>query len=202
MPEIQIYFAQRSRKVIRVVDYPHPFNFSAINNFAAREARGEYLCLMNNDIEVQSSSWMEEMLSFAQLDHAGAVGARLWYPGHQGLQHGGVVIGLGGVAGHAHVGLKKNEKGYFGRAVLHHRCSAVTAACLMIKKSTYFAVGGMDEQIAVAFNDVDFCLRLGAAGYPCVYTPSPELIHPGSATRGDDPSHVILHPFLGAQAFI
>ena len=202
LAESQIYFDQLKREGIRVLDYPHPFNFSAINNFAAREARGEYLCLMNNDIEVQSSSWMEEMLSFAQLDHAGAVGARLWYPGHQGLQHGGVIIGLGGVAGHAHVGLKKNEKGYFGRAVLHHRCSAVTAACLMIKKSTYFAVGGMDEQIAVAFNDVDFCLRLGDAGYHCVYTPSAELIHHESATRGDDLSDENLNRFMGEEAFM
>jgi len=202
LPESQIYFDQLKRKGIRVLDYPQPFNFSAINNFAAREARGDYLCLMNNDIEVQSSGWMEEMLSFAQLDHAGAVGARLWYPGHQGLQHGGVVIGLGGVAGHAHVGLKKNEKGYFGRAVLHHRCSAVTAACLMIKKSTYFAVGGMDEQIAVAFNDVDFCLRLGDAGYHCVYTPSAELIHHESATRGDDLSDENRNRFMGEEAFM
>lgn len=202
LPESQTYFDQLKREGIRVLDYPHAFNFSAINNFAAREARGEYLCLMNNDIEVQSSGWMEEMLSFAQLDHAGAVGARLWYPGHQGLQHGGVVVGLGGVAGHAHVGLKKNEKGYFGRAVLHHRCSAVTAACLMIKKSTYFAVGGMDEQIAVAFNDVDFCLRLGDAGYHCVYTPSAELIHHESATRGDDLSDENRNRFMGEEAFM
>jgi len=202
LPESQIYFDQLKREGIRVLDYPHPFNFSAINNFAARQARGEYLCLMNNDIEVQTCNWMEEMLSFAQLDHAGAVGARLWYPGNQGLQHGGVVVGLGGVAGHAHVGLKKNEKGYFGRPVLHHRCSAVTAACLMIKKSTYFAVGGMDEQIAVAFNDVDFCLRLGDAGYHCVYTPSAELIHHESATRGDDLSDENRNRFMGEEAFM
>jgi len=202
LAESHIYFDQLKLEGIRVLDYPHPFNFSAINNFAAAEARGEYLCLMNNDIEVQTSNWMEEMLSFAQLDHAGAVGARLWYPGNQGLQHGGVVVGLGGVAGHAHVGLKKNEKGYFGRPVLHHRCSAVTAACLMIKKSTYFAVGGMDEQIAVAFNDVDFCLRLGDAGYHCVYTPSAELIHHESATRGDDLSDENRNRFMGEEAFM
>ena len=201
-PESQVYFDLLKSEGIRVLDYPHPFNFSAINNFAAREARGEYLCLMNNDIEVQTSNWMEEMLSFAQLDRAGAVGARLWYPGNLGLQHGGVIVGLGGVAGHAHVGLKKNEKGYFGRPVLHHRCSAVTAACLMIKKSTYFVVGGMDEQIAVAFNDVDFCLRLGDAGYHCVYTPSAELIHHESATRGDDLSDENRNRFMGEEAFM
>lgn len=202
LPESQLYFDELDREGIHVLNYPHPFNFSAINNFAAREARGDYLCLLNNDIEVQSSDWMEEMLSFAQLDHAGAVGARLWYPGNAGLQHGGVVVGLGGVAGHAHVGLQKNEKGYFGRPVLHHRCSAVTAACLMIKKSTYFAVDGMDEQIAVAFNDVDFCLRLGAAGYHCVYTPSAELIHHESATRGDDLSEENRQRFMREEAFM
>ena len=202
LPASHIYFDQIKREGIRVLDYPYPFNFSAINNFAAKEARGEYLCLLNNDIEVQTADWMEEMLSFAQLDHAGAVGARLWYPGNQGLQHGGVVVGLGGVAGHVHVGLKKNEKGYFGRLVLHHRCSAVTAACMMIKKSTYFAVDGMDEQIAVAFNDVDFCLRLGKAGYHCVYTPFAELIHHESATRGDDLSEENRLRFMGEVSFM
>lgn len=201
-PASQIYFDQLKREGIRVLDYPHPFNFSAINNFAARQARGEYLCLLNNDIEVQTADWMEELLSFAQLDQAGPVGARLWYPGNQGLQHGGVVVGLGGVAGHAHVGLQRNEKGYFGRPVLHHRCSAVTAACMMIKKSTYFAVDGMDEQIAVAFNDVDFCLRLGQAGYHCVYTPSAELIHHESATRGDDLSDENRQRFMAEEAFM
>ena len=201
-PASQIYFDQLKRDGIRVLDYPHPFNFSAINNFAAKEARGEYLCLLNNDIEVQTANWMEELLSFAQLDQAGAVGARLWYPGNQGLQHGGVVVGLGGVAGHAHVGLQRNEKGYFGRPVLHHRCSAVTAACMMIKKSTYFAVDGMDEQIAVAFNDVDFCLRLGQAGFHCVYTPSAELIHHESATRGDDLSDENRQRFMAEEAFM
>jgi glycosyltransferase involved in cell wall biosynthesis len=198
----QIYFDQLQSEGIQVLDYPHTFNFSAINNFAANVARGDYICLLNNDIEVQSSGWMEEMLSFAQLDQAGAVGARLWYPDNQGLQHGGVVVGLGGVAGHIHVGLKKNEKGYFGRPLLHHRCSAVTAACMMIKKSTFFAIGGMDEEIAVAFNDVDFCLRLGAAGYHCVYTPSAELIHHESATRGDDLSEKNRSRFIGEEAFM
>jgi glycosyltransferase involved in cell wall biosynthesis len=202
LPESFVYFDQLKREGIRVLDYPDPFNFSAINNFAAREARGEYLCLMNNDIEVQSSDWMEEMLSFAQLNHVGAVGARLWYPHNQGIQHAGVVVGLGGVAGHANVGLQKNGKGYFGRPVLHHRCSAVTAACLMIKKATYFAIDGMDEKIAVAFNDVDFCLRLGAAGYHCVYTPSAELTHHESATRGDDLSEANRQRFMSEELFM
>jgi O-antigen biosynthesis protein len=196
------YFAQLKTLGVKVLDYPKPFNFSAINNFAAQHAAGEYLCLMNNDIEIQTPDWMEEMLSFAQLAKAGAVGARLWYPGSGGLQHGGVIVGMGGVAGHAYVGLAKSEKGYFGRPVLHHRCSAVTAACLMIKKSTYFAVNGMDEGLAVAFNDVDFCLRLGQAGFHCVYTPHAEMTHHESASRGDDLSDANRERFMGEEAFM
>jgi O-antigen biosynthesis protein len=196
------YFAQLKTLGVQVLDYPKPFNFSAINNFAAQHAAGEYLCLMNNDIEIQTPDWMEEMLSFAQLAKAGAVGARLWYPGSGGLQHGGVIVGMGGVAGHAYVGLAKSEKGYFGRPVLHHRCSAVTAACLMIKKSTYFAVNGMDEGLAVAFNDVDFCLRLGQAGFHCVYTPHAEMTHYESASRGDDLSDANRERFMGEEAFM
>jgi glycosyltransferase involved in cell wall biosynthesis len=196
------YFAQLKTLGVQVLDYPKPFNFSAINNFAAQHAAGEYLCLMNNDIEIQTPDWMEEMLSFAQLSKAGAVGARLWYPGSGGLQHGGVIVGMGGVAGHAYVGLAKSEKGYFGRPVLHHRCSAVTAACLMIKKSTYFAVNGMDEGLAVAFNDVDFCLRLGQAGFHCVYTPHAEMTHHESASRGDDLSDANRERFMGEEAFM
>jgi glycosyltransferase involved in cell wall biosynthesis len=196
------YFAQLKTLGVKMLDYPKPFNFSAINNFAAQHAAGEYLCLMNNDIEIQTPDWMEEMLSFAQLPNAGAVGARLWYPGSGGLQHGGVIVGLGGVAGHAYVGLAKTEKGYFGRPVLHHRCSAVTAACLMIKKSTYFAVNGMDEGLAVAFNDVDFCLRLGQAGFHCVYTPHAEMTHHESASRGDDLSDANRERFMSEEAFM
>lgn len=196
------YFAQLKTLGVKVLDYPKPFNFSAINNFAAQHAAGEYLCLMNNDIEIQTPDWMEELLSFAQLEKTGAVGARLWYPGSGGLQHGGVIVGMGGVAGHAYVGLAKSEKGYFGRPVLHHRCSAVTAACLMIKKSTYFAVNGMDEGLAVAFNDVDFCLRLGQAGFHCVYTPHAEMTHHESASRGDDLSDANRERFMGEEAFM
>lgn len=201
-PESHAYFDKIKGQGIQVLDFAKPFNFSAINNFAARQAKGEYLCLMNNDIEIQSPDWMEEMLSFAQLGQVGAVGARLWYPGTRGLQHGGVIVGLGGVAGHAHVGLAKTEKGYFGRPVLHHRCSAVTAACLMIKKSTYFVVGGLDEGLAVAFNDVDFCLRLGQAGFHCTYTPHAEMTHHESASRGDDLAEENRQRFMDEEAFM
>jgi GT2 family glycosyltransferase len=186
LPESFQYFEKLKREGVQVLTDSRAFNFSALNNMAVQHAKGEYLCLMNNDIEILSSDWIEEMLSFAQLEKAGAVGARLWYPQNQGIQHAGVVIGIGGVAGHAHLGLQKNEPGYFGRPVLHHRCSAVTAACLMIKKTSYLAVKGMDEGLAVAFNDIDFCLRLGQAGFHCVYTPYAEMTHHESATRGYD----------------
>jgi len=186
LPESFQYFKKLQDKGFQVLTDSRAFNFSALNNMAVQHAKGEYVCLMNNDIEILTSDWVEEMLSFAQLEKVGAVGARLWYPQNRGIQHAGVVIGMGGVAGHAHLGLQKNEPGYFGRSILHHRCSAVTAACLMIKKTTYLAVEGMDEGLAVAFNDIDFCLRLGQAGFHCIYTPYAEMTHHESATRGYD----------------
>ena len=169
---------------LKVLQYDKPTNLSAINNFASHHAQGEYLCLMSSAIEIQTSDWMEEMLSFAQLSQAGAVGARLWSPESKGLRHCGFVTGLGGVAGLAFAKIPRTEKGYFGRPVLHHRCSAVKAACLMIKKSTYFAVKGMDEELADTFNDVDFCLRLGQAGFHTVYTPHAEMTHHESTSKG------------------
>lgn len=196
------YFEALQKQGIHIIHDLRPFNFSALNNLAAQHAHGEFLCLMNNDIEVVTPDWLEEMLSFAALPGAGAVGARLWYPDGQGLQHGGVVIGLGGVAGHAHVGLPQGQVGYFGRMALHHRLLAVTAACLVIRKSNYLAVGGMDEEIAVAFNDVDFCLRLHQAGMACVYTPYAELIHHESASRGNDLSDAQRDRFMSEEQFM
>jgi glycosyltransferase involved in cell wall biosynthesis len=169
------YFAKLKESGVKVLDDAKTHNISALYNFAAQEASGDYLCLMNEGIEVRTADWMEEMLSFAQLPNAGSVGARLWQPGARGLQHGGIILGFGGVAANAFSGIQKSNQGYFGRAVLHHRSSAVSAACMMIKKSTYFAVSGMDEALAAAFSDVDFCLRLGQAGFHCVYTPFAEM---------------------------
>jgi GT2 family glycosyltransferase len=185
-PEIFDYFTQLKEAGVKILNTDKHLNFSAINNFAAQHAAGEYLCLMSSSIEIQTSDWMEEMLSFAQLPQAGAVGARLWNPGSKGLKHCGFITGLGGVAGLAYAGASRKDKGYFGRPVLHHRCSAVAAACLMIKKSTYFAVRGMDEDLAIAFYDVDFCLRLGQAGFHCVYTPYAEMTQHESASTEDD----------------
>jgi GT2 family glycosyltransferase len=170
---------------IRVIRDDSPFNYSRLNNSGVAHSPGELLCLLNSDVEVITPDWLEEMVSFAIKPDVGAVGARLWYPNGT-LQHGGVIVGFGGVADHAHLRLPKGHCGYFGRAVLQQELSAVTGACLMVRRKLFEAVGGLDEQLAVAFNDVDFCLRLKAAGYRNIWTPFAELIHHESASRGLD----------------
>lgn len=177
------YFASLPQDRVKVIRHDAPFNYSELNNIGANTAGGDYLCLMNNDITIITPEWIEEMLSFAQLPDIGCVGARLWYP-NRTLQHAGVILGIGGVAGHAWKGMDKTSTGYFSRAVHHQSLSAVTAACLMIRSETYHAVGGLDETIAVAFNDVDFCLRVLKAGYRNIWTPYAEMIHHESASRG------------------
>ncbi|WRT85106.1 glycosyltransferase [Pseudomonas citronellolis] len=179
------YFSELNRQEkIRVIRDESPFNYSALNNSAARLANGEYIGLINNDIEVITPDWLEEMVSHAAQPNVGAVGARLWYPDNR-LQHGGVIVGLGGVACHAHKLLPKGEYGYFCRATLTQEFSAVTAACLIVKKAIFDQVGGLNEDdLKVAFNDVDLCLRIQEAGYVNVWTPFAELYHHESATRG------------------
>lgn len=168
----------------RVIDYPYPFNYAAMNNYAVEHARGEIIVLLNNDIEVISSDWLGEMVSHAVRPDIGAVGARLWYPDNT-LQHGGVVLGIGGVAGHAHKAFPRGHVGYFGRAALLQNFSAVTGACLAVRKSVYLAVGGLDaEHLTVALNDVDFCLKMSEIGLRVIWTPYAELYHHESATRG------------------
>jgi GT2 family glycosyltransferase len=177
------YLERERGRGLKVIRDDSPFNFSALNNRAARDSNADCLVLMNNDIEVVTPDWIEEMLGHALQPSVAAVGARLWYPdGH--LQHGGVIVGLGGVAGHSHKGLPRGYSGYFARAVLQQQFSAVTAACLLIRHSIYDEVGGLDEHLRVAFNDVDFCLRLVERGYRNVWTPYAEFIHHESASRG------------------
>ena len=171
------------RPGITVIRDDSPFNYSRLNNTAVRHARGQVLCLLNDDIEVLTPGWLDEMVSFALQTDVGAVGARLWYPDGT-LQHGGVIIGIDGVAGHAHPRLAKGDRGYFCRAVLQQELSAVTGACLAVRRDVFEEVGGLDEQLAVAFNDVDLCLRIRAAGYRNIWTPFAELIHHESASRG------------------
>lgn len=171
---------------IRVIRDDRPFNYSALNNHAARQARGELLVLLNNDIEVITPDWLDEMVGIAMQADVGAVGARLWYP-NDTLQHGGVVIGLGGVACHAHRGLPKGQRGYCFRAEVIQDFSAVTGACLAVRKSRFFEVGGLNEvDLAVAFNDVDLCLKLRERGYRNVWTPFAELYHHESISRGPE----------------
>lgn len=174
------------RPGVRVLCYDHPYNYSAINNFAVGEARGDYICLLNNDTSVLDENWLAELMRYAVRDEAGAVGAQLLYD-DGGIQHAGVVIGIGDAAGHAHRFQKPNDAGYFARAHAPHYVSAVTAACLVVAREKYFAVGGLDEEaFAVAFNDVDLCLKLQAAGWRNVYAPQAVLVHHESKSRGSD----------------
>lgn len=168
---------------VRVLRYDRPFNYSAINNFAAAHANGELLGLLNNDIEVESGSWLAEMVSEAVRPGVGAVGAMLLYP-DETIQHAGVIVGMHGVAGHLHVGKPRSHPGQMGRALAVQELSAVTAACMLLRKSAFEAVGGLDEGLAVAFNDIDLCLRLKRAGYRNLWTPHAVLFHHESASRG------------------
>lgn len=171
---------------LRVIDYPGVFNYSAINNFAVEHAQGEVLVLLNNDIEVISHDWLTEMVGHAMRREIGAVGAKLLYPNGM-IQHAGVVLGIGGVAGHVHRYLGGAEPGYHFRAIATQNYSVVTAACLAIRKEIYQEVGGFDMvNLKVAFNDVDFCLKLVRAGYRNVFTPHALLYHHESLSRGHD----------------
>ncbi len=181
------YFNEiKKNRNISVLNLPGEFNYSKINNLAAEKAEGEILLLLNNDIEAISKGWFQKMLYHAIRTEIGCVGAKLIYPNGK-LQHGGVVVGLNEVAGHAQKFSQKGFRGYFGNLSINRNVSAVTGACLMIKKKIYKAVGGLDEQcFKVAFNDVDFCLRIKKLGYRNILIPSAELIHYESVSRGDD----------------
>lgn len=168
---------------INIVEYKGKFNYSDINNFGAEYAAGEYIILLNNDTEVISSSWIEEMLMYAQRDDVGIVGAKLYYPDNT-VQHAGVVVGLLGVAGHTHSRIESNDPGYMGKMFYAQNLSAVTAACLMIKKTVFESIGGFDTEFAVAFNDVDLCLRVRSINKLVVFTPYAELYHYESKSRG------------------
>jgi GT2 family glycosyltransferase len=170
---------------VSVLRVDEPFNFSRLNNLAAARARGPMLCFLNNDTEVISPGWLEEMVSLAVREDVGAVGAMLYYPDDT-VQHAGVVLGLGGVASHAHRGLRRGAPGSYGRAALTQAMSAVTAACMVIRRAVFDGVGGFDETLAVAYNDVDLCLRIGARGLRNVWTPFAELYHFELVSRGDD----------------
>lgn len=161
------------------------FNFSRLMNIGAKNASGDVLLLLNNDVEAINAGWLQAMLRHACREEIGCVGAKLLYP-DASIQHAGVILGLGGYAAHAHRGLPKSHPGYFGRAQVTQNLSAVTAACLMIRKDVFESVNGFDEEFEVAYNDVDFCIRVMQAGLRNIYVPEAELIHHESKTRGED----------------
>lgn len=173
------------RERVRVLRYDAPFNYSAINNWALGQCDGEVIGLVNNDIEVITPDWLEEMVSQAMRPEVGAVGAMLYYPDDT-IQHAGVVLGVHGVAAHLYAGMPRGYPGHGGRARVAQTLSAVTGACLVVRRKTYEQVGGLDESLEVAFNDIDFCLRLRGAGYRNVWTPFAELYHHESASRGGE----------------
>ena len=168
---------------ICVVTWKDFFNYSAINNFGAGFAKGSYLLLLNNDIEIITEDWLEEMLSHCQREDVAAVGCKLLYPDGT-IQHAGVGVGLGGIANSMFVGMDSKFHGYMHRANLQLNYSAVTAACMMVKKSVFEEVGGLEEELTVAYNDIDLCLKMGAAGYRIVYTPYAVATHYESKSRG------------------
>lgn len=171
---------------VRVLRYDLPFNYSAINNFGVGQARGEVLCLLNNDTEVISPDWIAEMLGHLVQSRVGVVGAKLLYPDGR-VQHAGDVVGVGGVANHLHAFIAHDAPGYSSRAVLAQDLSAVTAACMMTWRSLYSELGGLDaENLTVAFNDVDYCLRVRETGFRVVWTSHAELYHHESVSRGID----------------
>lgn len=168
---------------VEVLYWKGDFNFSEINNFAVKAVQGEYIIFLNNDIEIISENWIQEMLMFCQRKDVGAVGAKLLYPDGT-VQHAGVILGLGGVAGHAHKYFDNSDTGYAYRLVVSQNLSAVTAACMMISKQVFDDIGGFDPQFQVAFNDIDLCMKIREKGYLIVFTPFAQMYHYESKSRG------------------
>ena len=177
------------KDIVKIVDFGKrdSFNFSAVVNYGVQNSSGEYIVLLNNDTQVITVNWMEELLMYAQRQDVGAVGAKLYFPDRK-IQHAGVVLKLGAhrTAGHSHYGQEGMNLGYMGRLCYAQDVSAVTGACLMVSRKKYDQVGGFDESFEVSLNDVDFCLKLRSAGYLNVFTPFAELYHYESLSRGLD----------------
>ncbi|MEQ6473253.1 glycosyltransferase family 2 protein [Comamonas sp. wu1-DMT] len=203
-PETLEFFEliQKEDGRVRVLRYDYPFNYSAINNFGEQHAKGSIIGLVNNDVEVISPEWLAEMVSHAIRPEIGCVGAKLYFSNNT-LQHGGVIMGLGGVAGHSHKHFPRNHPGYFHRLVLTQNLSGVTAACLLIRRDIYRKVNGLDESnLKVAFNDVDFCLKVRAEGYRNLWTPYAELYHYESISRGQEDNPEKIARFNGEVNFM
>lgn len=187
----EYYKSIENRDNVNVLYYEDEFNFSRINNFGEKHAKGDYILLLNNDTEIINPDCLKEMLGYCMRDDVGMVGARLYYEDDI-IQHAGVILGFGGMAGHAFIGSSRFDNGYFSRIISAQDLSAVTAACMMVKKSVYEEVGGLNEDFKVAFNDIDFCMMVRKAGYLIVYNPAVELYHYESKSRGleDTPEKV------------
>ena len=190
--EVFAKWQQKQSERFKCYQYDIPFNYSKINNYGVDKARGDYLLFLNNDTEILTSDWIDAMVEQAQRNPIGAVGARLLYPDNT-IQHAGVVMGIGGVANHSHKHFSVNSPGYFGQIMTVNNYSAVTAACLMCRREVFEAVGGFEEQLKVAFNDVDFCLKIAEQGYRNIYLPQVTLYHYESKSRGyeDTPEKLI-----------
>ncbi len=184
---LDYYEELKENERVKIVTFEGPFNYSAVNNLGVSQAKGEYVLLLNNDTQVITVNWMEELLMYAQRPDVGAVGAKLYY-GDKTIQHAGVVLGLGAhrTAGHSHYGQHRDNLGYMGRLCYAQNVSAVTGACLMVKKALFLQAGGLSEEFAVSLNDVDFCLKLRKMGLLNVFTPFAELYHFESLSRGLD----------------
>lgn len=190
---------EKENSKVRVVYYKGKFNFSSINNFGAKFAKGKYLWLLNNDTEIINNNCIEELVGYCAREDVGVVGARLYYEDDT-IQHAGVVVGFGGIAGHCFVQQPRGSTGYFHRIICAQDYSAVTAACMMVKKSVYDAVGGMTEELEVAFNDIDFCLKVRSLGKLVVYNPYAELYHYESKSRGLEDTPEKIRRFQGEIA--
>jgi GT2 family glycosyltransferase len=174
-------------KNIKIIEWNNPFNYSSINNFGAKHATGEIFLFLNNDVEVINPDWLERLLEHAKRREIGAVGAKLYYPDDT-IQHAGVIVGIKGIAGHSHKFYKKDSCGYMGRLQVVQNLSAVTGACLMTRKDVFEEIGGFNDRLPLAFNDVDLCLKMREKGYLIVFTPFAELYHYESLSRGNEES--------------
>lgn len=184
-PETFVFYEKMKSERLKVVTWDGSFNYSAINQFGVSHAKGEYLLFLNNDVEAMNSDWIVELLGNCQRKNVGAVGAKLFFPDNR-IQHAGIVAGIGGVAANMFAGIPGEYTGYMHKASLQQNYSAVTAACMMVKREVYEEVGGFTEELAVAFNDVDLCLKIREKGYLIVYNPEVQLYHYESKTRGPE----------------
>ena len=201
-PEVLAYLTSfDAHPRVQVRKHDQPFNYSSINNDAVAACRGELICLLNNDIEVITSDWLDELASHAMRPHVGAVGAMLYYP-NDTIQHAGVVTGVHGVAAHLYSGMPRGFLGQMARAKLTQGMSAVTAACLIVRREVYMEAGGLDTALQVAFNDIDFCLRLQQLGYTNIWTPFAELYHHESASRGHEDTEEKRARFMREMEFM